>query len=92
MRLYVSNLPWATTEEELKDLFEGHGKVTNCEIVKDRETNRSRGFGFVTMADEAAGQSALQSLNDYELTPENDHRARPRRIRVEVAKSRPARR
>lgn len=92
MRLYVSNLPWATTEEELKNLFQGYGKVSTCEIVKDRETNRSRGFGFVTLEDQAEGQKALDALNDYELLPEGDQRARARRIRVEVAKSRPVRR
>jgi len=92
MRLYVSNLPWASTEEELKVLFEGFGKVLSCEIVKDRETNRSRGFGFVAMEVEAEGQKALEALNEFELLPTGDQRARGRRIRVEVAKSRPARR
>lgn len=91
MRLYVSNLPWATSEDELRTLFEGYGNVVSCEIVKDRETDRSRGFGFVTMGDQLEGQKALDSLNDYEVQPTTD-RARPRRIRVEVAKSRPARR
>lgn len=92
MRLYVSNLPWATTEDELKNLFAGYGKVVTCEIVKDRETGRSRGFGFVTMTDAGEGEKALAALNDYEVLPEGDQRARARRIRVEVAKSRPARR
>lgn len=91
MRLYVSNLPWATTEDELSQLFSQYGKVETCEIVRDRETARSKGFGFVTMADQNSGQKALEALHDKDFAPASDHRARARKIRVEVAKPRPSR-
>lgn len=91
MRLYVSNLPWATSEEELSKLFGQYGKVEACEIVRDRETSRSKGFGFVTMTEEDAGQKAMTALHDKDFAPSSDHRARPRKIRVEVAKPRPGR-
>jgi len=50
--LYVGNLPWATDPQDLADLFSSHGQVISSRIIKDKETNRSRGFGFVEVADE----------------------------------------
>jgi RNA recognition motif-containing protein len=50
--LYVGNLPWATSPQELADLFSSYGQVISTRIIKDKETNRSRGFGFVEVADE----------------------------------------
>jgi len=50
--LYVGNLPWATNPQDLADLFSSHGQVIGSRIIKDKETNRSRGFGFVEVADE----------------------------------------
>lgn len=52
--LYVGNLPWATTPQDLADLFSAHGQVISSRIIKDKETNRSRGFGFVEVTDEDA--------------------------------------
>lgn len=52
--LYVGNLPWATTPQDLADLFGEHGQVISSRIIKDKETNRSRGFGFVEVTDEDA--------------------------------------
>ena len=52
--LYVGNLPWATTPQDLADLFGVHGQVISSRIIKDKETNRSRGFGFVEVTDEDA--------------------------------------
>ncbi|MFY9174970.1 MAG: RNA-binding protein [Peptococcia bacterium] len=52
--LYVGNLPWATTPQDLADLFGAHGQVISSRIIKDKETNRSRGFGFVEVTDEDA--------------------------------------
>ncbi len=60
--LYVGNLPYATTEEELKELFGEYGEVNSTKIITDRETGRSRGFGFVEMDSDAA-QKAIESLN-----------------------------
>lgn len=63
---YVGNLQWETTEEELKSLFSVHGSVTSAEIIKDKETGRSRGFGFVLMP-EADSQTVITELNGKEL-------------------------
>lgn len=52
--LYVGNLPWATTPQDLADIFSPFGQVISSRIIKDKETNRSRGFGFVEVADEDA--------------------------------------
>ncbi len=60
--IYVGNLPWSTTEEELSDLFAPHGPVLSIKIITDRETGRSRGFAFVEMESEFA-QKAISSLD-----------------------------
>ena len=60
--LYVGNLPYQTTEDELKELFEEYGEVNSAKIITDRETGRSRGFGFVEISEESA-QKAIDSLN-----------------------------
>lgn len=52
--LYVGNLPWATTPQDLTDAFSGFGEVVSSRIIKDKETNRSRGFGFVEVGDDDA--------------------------------------
>jgi RNA recognition motif-containing protein len=57
--IYVGNLPWKTTEEEIKELFEKFGEVLSVKIVKDRETGRPRGFGFVDMENADAAISEL---------------------------------
>jgi RNA recognition motif-containing protein len=67
MNLYVANLSWSISEEDLKNVFQPFGAVTSVKIVTDRETGRSRGFGFVEMEDENAGQTAIAELNDTEL-------------------------
>ena len=66
MKLYVGNLAFETTENDLQDLFEQHGKVLDVSLITDRMTGRSRGFAFVTMAD-ADGQTALNGTNGKEL-------------------------
>jgi RNA recognition motif-containing protein len=63
---YVGNLQWDTTEEELKSFFSVHGTVTSAQIIKDKETGRSRGFGFVLMPDTSA-QTVIADLNGKEL-------------------------
>ncbi len=63
-RLYVGNLPFTVTEEELRQLFSQHGEVRSVQVVTDRETGRPRGFAFVEMED---GQAAIQALDGQEL-------------------------
>lgn len=65
MNIYVANIPFKASENELKELFEQHGDVASVKIVMDKLTNRSRGFGFVEMNDSAAGKQAIQELNGY---------------------------
>lgn len=64
--IYVGNLPWRTTADDLRALFEPYGAVENARIVTDRETGRSRGFGFVDMADNEAGTKAIAELHNYD--------------------------
>jgi len=59
--LYVGNLPFNTTADDLRDAFEQHGPVSSAQVVTDRETGRSRGFGFVEM--ESGGEQAIQAMN-----------------------------
>ena len=66
-KIYVGNLPWRATDAQLSQLFGAHGEVTDARIVTDRETGRSRGFGFVTMANADAAQNAIRALNGYSL-------------------------
>ena len=79
--LYVGNLPWKATEQELHDLFSQYGQVNSVKIISDRETGRSRGFGFVEMED--GGDEAMQNLNGAEFGGRNIrvNEARPRQER-----------
>jgi cold-inducible RNA-binding protein len=63
MRLYVGNLPYDVTEDELKAQFETYGSVTSSTIPKDKDTGRSKGFGFVDMPTQAEAEAAIQALN-----------------------------
>lgn len=63
MRLYVGGLPWATTQDELRDTFAKAGEVTSASIVTDKFTGRSRGFGFVEMANDDEARKAIEMLN-----------------------------
>ena len=63
MNIYVSNLSFNVQDEDLKDFFTPYGEVTSDKVITDRETGRSRGFGFVEMSDEAASKKAIQELN-----------------------------
>lgn len=64
--LYVGNLPWATTEEELARVFAAHGEVLSARIITDRQTGRSRGFGFVEVND-ADADRMIAAMNGAEL-------------------------
>lgn len=63
--IFVGNLPWRTTSDDLKALFEPFGAVENARIVTDRETGRSRGYGFVDMTNDEEGKKAISELNGY---------------------------
>lgn len=67
MNIYVGNLSYDVTEEDLKQAFSAFGQVESAKIIKDNYTGRSKGFGFVEMAGRAEAQSAIDGLNDKEL-------------------------
>ena len=70
-KLYVGNLSYQTQEQELRECFSQFGEVVSANIVTDRDTGRSRGFGFVEMSTEAEAQSATTGLNGHELDGRN---------------------
>lgn len=63
MNIYVGNLPYSVKNDELKEAFEAYGAVSSAEVIFDRRTKRSRGYGFVEMDDEQAGRRAIEALN-----------------------------
>lgn len=65
--LFIGSLAWATTDDSLKQLFETVGEVVSARVVTDRDTHRSKGFGFVEFADEANNQKAIDELNGKSL-------------------------
>lgn len=67
MNIYVSNLNYRTENESLQELFEQYGEVSSANIIMDRETGRSRGFGFIDMPNDTEGQSAIDALNETEF-------------------------
>uniref|UniRef100_A0A7N0RJD6 RRM domain-containing protein n=1 Tax=Kalanchoe fedtschenkoi TaxID=63787 RepID=A0A7N0RJD6_KALFE len=83
-RIYVGNLPWQVDDERLEQVFSEHGRVVEARVVYDRDTGRSRGFGFVTMSTESEVSNAISALDGQSLEG--------RSIRVAVAESRPERR
>ena len=83
MRMYVGNLPYNTTDDELRELFSQHGSVLDAKVIMDRETGRSRGFGFVEM-DDSTARTAMEQLNGSEFAG--------RTLRVNEAEDRPQRR
>ena len=83
LKLYVGNLPFSATEDELRDLFAEYGNVMSAAIINDRETGRSRGFGFIEFANNEEGQAAIEALHDqdYNGRPLVVNEARPREDR-----------
>lgn len=69
--LYVGNLQWRATEEELKELFSEYGTVVTAQIIKDRDSGRSRGFAFVEMSNDEEADNAVTNLNDKEFGGRN---------------------
>ncbi len=66
-KLFVGGLPFSTTDEELQELFAAHGTVASATVIKDRETNRSKGFGFVEFENDEEGKAAEKALHNSEL-------------------------
>ena len=83
MNIYVSNLSFNTSDAELSDLFSKFGEVSSAKVITDRETGRSRGFGFVEMSNDEEGKAAMSGLNNKEVEG--------RAMSVSVAKEREAR-
>jgi cold-inducible RNA-binding protein len=79
-KLFVGSLSWNTDDHGLREAFAAHGEVTEATVVTDRDSGRSRGFGFVTFADDEAAAKAVAALNQTELDG--------RTINVDVAKER----
>jgi RNA recognition motif-containing protein len=87
VNIYVGNLSYQTTEDDLRNMFEAHGKVDRASVVTDRMSGGSKGFGFVEMPNDKEGTAAINALNEMEM--------QGRRMMVNVAKpreDRPARR
>jgi RNA recognition motif-containing protein len=80
MNIYVGNLPFRTTGDELERLFSEYGQVDSSSVITDRDTGRSRGFGFVEMGDDAEARRAIEELDGHDLDG--------RRLRVNEAKPR----
>ncbi len=79
-KLYVGNLPWSFTNDSLKELFSPYGEITEAVVIMDRYSGRSKGFGFVTFANEADAEKAAAEMNDKEVET--------RKIVVNVARPR----
>ncbi len=82
-KLYVGNLAYATTEDDLRQLFAQAGTVSTCDLIKDRDTGQSKGFAFVTMSTQSEAEKATQMFNAYQLAE--------RALTVNTAKPREAR-
>jgi cold-inducible RNA-binding protein len=83
MKLYVGNLSYGMTDADLQNLFEQYGTVQSAQIIMDRDTGRSKGFGFVEMSTTEEGQAAIQALHDQEVSGRKltVNEARPREER-----------
>ena len=83
INIYVGNLSYTASEEDVRQAFEEHGEVATVSIIKDRETGRSRGFAFVEMPDQEQANAAIEKLNQQEIAGRavNVNEARPRQER-----------
>lgn len=83
MNIYVGNLPYSTDRDQLREIFAAYGEVTAARVVTDRETGRSKGFGFVEMADDAQARQAIEALNGNDIGGRKAvvNEARPREAR-----------
>ena len=80
MKLFVGSLSWDTTDQSLRDAFEKFGEVVEAKVITERDSGRSRGFGFVTFADDESGRNAVKEMDGTELDG--------RTIRVDEARER----
>lgn len=82
--IYVGNLPYALSSRELRELFEKYGEIAFAKIVRDKETKRSKGFGFIEMINEEEATNAIESLHNYSLKGREliVNKARPRETRA----------
>ena len=83
MNIYVGNLPYRMEDQDLRELFEEHGTVSSARVIMDRETGRSKGFGFVEMPDDGESQNAINATNEVEVSG--------RQLRVNESRPRPPR-
>ena len=67
MNIYVGNISFRMSDEEMREAFAAYGEVTSCKIIMDRETGRSKGFGFVEMSNDADGTRAINELNGRDI-------------------------
>jgi RNA recognition motif-containing protein len=81
MKIYVGNMPFSLTEDQLREAFEAHGTVDEVAVIKDRDTGRPKGFGFVTMPNANEANAAIEALNDAMMGGRN--------LRVNEARPRP---
>ena len=90
MNIFVGNLAFSATDHDLRQLFEPYGAVDKVNIITDRDTGRSRGFGFVEMPDSAAAKAAIQGLQGHQLDGRalNVNEAKPREPRPAASRSR----
>ena len=89
MNIYIGNLPYSLSEDELRDLFAAHGEVSSANIIMDRDSGRSKGFGFVEMPEKEQAEAAIDAINQSdvqgrsvrvnEARPRNDNRGGGRR-------------
>jgi RNA recognition motif-containing protein len=84
MNIFVGNLSYTTDDDALRQLFEPHGEVSSAKVIKDRDTGRSRGFGFVEMPNNEEGRAAIAAVNGMDLDG--------RTIKADEARERPERR
>lgn len=70
-KLFVGGIPWAATDQDLQNLFAAHGEVVSANIVMDKFTGKSRGFGFVEMATDEAAEAAIDALNETDFMGRN---------------------
>ena len=80
MNIYVGNLPYSTTQDDLQELFAPYGEVSSTSVIMDKFSGRSKGFGFVEMPNQAEAEAAIKALNESDLNGRNIrvNEARPR--------------
>ncbi len=87
MNIYVGNLAYSVTEDDLRQAFEEYGKVSTCDLIQDKYSGRSKGFGFIEMQEKSEAEAAIEALNEVELQgrPLKVNETRPKEERPERA-------